>query len=128
LLAWQHRVSYFYIMQGKTLAGKEKFADESTPVMTSTASSIASSRRKELPSAPRERLKCSSAWRWEALSFLASLACMGAIIIILARYDDKPLPQMGWLNLNGIVSTLAGISKAALILPISEAISQLKWH
>ncbi|PPJ56237.1 hypothetical protein CBER1_06383 [Cercospora berteroae] len=35
---------------------------------------------------------------------------------------------MGFLTLNGIVSTLAGISKAALILPISEAISQLKWQ
>lgn len=51
---------------------------------------------------------------------------MGAIVVLLANLNNKPLPNMGFLTLNGIVSTLAGISKAALILPISEAISQLK--
>ncbi|KAI5359713.1 hypothetical protein Slin14017_G092740 [Septoria linicola] len=93
----------------------------------SMSSSVYPLTRKSSTANARERAGCSS-WIWEVLNFLVSFLCIGAIIIILAKFNDKPLPKLGWLTLNGIVSTLAGISKAALILPISEAISQLKWH
>ena len=35
---------------------------------------------------------------------------------------------MTGITLNAYVSVLAAISKAALILPVSEAIGQLKWN
>ncbi|KAM3420598.1 hypothetical protein BST61_g3860 [Cercospora zeina] len=93
----------------------------------SSKSSVYSMKNEFSKCKERERPRCSS-WIWEVLSFAVSFLCMGAIIILLAKFNNKPLPNMGFLTLNGIVSTLAGISKAALILPISEAISQLKWQ
>ncbi|GIZ44344.1 hypothetical protein CKM354_000754400 [Cercospora kikuchii] len=93
----------------------------------STKSSMYSTRDESSQCTRQDRPGCSS-WIWEVLSFSVSFLCMGAIVVLLANLNNKPLPNMGFLTLNGIVSTLAGISKAALILPISEAISQLKWQ
>ena len=67
-------------------------------------------------------------WLWETLSLLMSTACVGAILFILAHYDNQPIPTWRYgLTINGVVSILAVIAKAAMILPIAECISQLKW-
>ena len=79
------------------------------------------------PSTAQEYRPHISSWIWELLSFIVSFVCIGGILVILAKYDQKPLPNLGWLTINGIIGTLAGVAKAALILPISESISQLKW-
>jgi hypothetical protein len=53
-------------------------------------------------------------WIWELLSLLVSLTCVGAIIILLAHFDDKPLPNWSYgLTLNGIISILSGIAKSS---------------
>ncbi|KAH9827418.1 acid phosphatase protein [Teratosphaeria destructans] len=68
-------------------------------------------------------------WIWELLSLLVSATCIGAITILLAHFDNKPLPAWGYgLTLNGIISILSGVAKASLVLPVAETISQLKWH
>ncbi|KAK8169757.1 hypothetical protein IWX90DRAFT_189076 [Phyllosticta citrichinensis] len=58
------------------------------------------------------------------MSFIALAAMAG----ILYKIDDKPLD---WWTLpirsNSLISILAAIAKAALILPATESISQLKW-
>ena len=68
-------------------------------------------------------------WIWELGSLLLCTMCVGAIIAILLRYDNQPLPSWSFgLTINGVISVLAVIAKASMILPIAEAISQLKWH
>ena len=83
-------------------------------------------------------------WLFEILSVVTSAACMGerslvcvthifrgltemigAIIGILLRIDDRSLNK--WPMGLTIITVLSKIASAALILPISEAIGQLKW-
>ncbi|KAF2723535.1 hypothetical protein K431DRAFT_344753 [Polychaeton citri CBS 116435] len=71
------------------------------------------------------RLLC---WRWELLSLSISLACILATIALLSNYDGKEVPSWHGFTLNCVVSVLAVVPKAALILPVAEALSQLKWH
>ena len=68
-------------------------------------------------------------WWWELLSWTVSLACMAAIIGVLWYYDGKRQPEylVTGITLNAYVAVFAAVSKAALILPVSEAIGQLKW-
>jgi hypothetical protein len=62
---------------------------------------------------------------------LISAICMGAIIAVLVVLRDQPLAKwpftsMG-LTLNAFVSILSRIAGAALLLPVAEALGQLKW-
>jgi hypothetical protein len=68
-------------------------------------------------------------WWWEFLSWTVSFACVVAIVGVLWFYDGKRQPEylISGITLNAYVSVFAAVSKAALILPTSEAISQLKW-
>jgi hypothetical protein len=67
--------------------------------------------------------------RWELLSWTVSFVCVVAIIGVLWFYDGKRQPEyvLSGITLNAYVSVFAAVSKAALILPVSEAIGQLKW-
>lgn len=57
------------------------------------------------------------------------VSCITAIVAILLECDGKQTPQWNYgLTINGVISVLAGIAKASMILPIAESISQLKWH
>jgi hypothetical protein len=68
-------------------------------------------------------------WIWKISSLLVSTCCVGAIIVILLKYDNKPLPTWNYgLTISGIISVLPVVAKASMILPIAEAISQLKWR
>ena len=68
-------------------------------------------------------------WLWELGSLLVSTASVGAIIVVMMHYDNEPLPSWKYgLTINGLISILAVLAKSSLILPIAEAISQLKWH
>ncbi|KAF2036629.1 hypothetical protein EK21DRAFT_51413 [Setomelanomma holmii] len=64
-------------------------------------------------------------WLFEIVSVTTSAICMGAIIIILASLKDQALNK--WPLGLTIITVLSKIASAALILPISEAIGQLKW-
>ncbi|UPX15498.1 uncharacterized protein EKO05_0005944 [Ascochyta rabiei] len=64
-------------------------------------------------------------WVFEIISWFISAVCMGIIIGILLDSKDKPLSQRPLaMSINNVLSKIAS---AALILPISEAIGQLKW-
>ncbi|KAH8730722.1 hypothetical protein GQ44DRAFT_822891 [Phaeosphaeriaceae sp. PMI808] len=70
-------------------------------------------------------------WLLEIISWLVSAICMGAIIATLFVLRDQsvdkwPFAKMG-LTLNAFVSILSRIAGAALLLPVAEAIGQLKW-
>ncbi|KAF1978754.1 hypothetical protein BU23DRAFT_418875, partial [Bimuria novae-zelandiae CBS 107.79] len=67
-------------------------------------------------------------WMLEIISWALSAACMAGIVIVLARYRDQRIPK--WplgLTLNAYISVLAKVASAALMLPVSEALGQLKW-
>jgi hypothetical protein len=71
-------------------------------------------------------------WLLEIVSWLFSAVCMAAIIGVLVRLQDEPLTK--WvlaektgLTLNTYISILSKMAGAALILPVSEALGQLKW-
>lgn len=68
-------------------------------------------------------------WLMEIISWTVSACCMTGIVIVLYHYQHQPLPR--WplgLTLNAYISVLAKISSAALLLPVSEALGQLKWN
>lgn len=69
-------------------------------------------------------------WWWELGSLFLSVACVGAIVSVVSLHNGQPQPEfvLQGITLNAFVSVLAAVSKAALILPISEAIGQLKWY
>lgn len=71
-------------------------------------------------------------WLLEILSWLFSAVCMGAVIGVLIYLQDESLSK--WtiaekthLTLNTYISILSKMAGAALILPVSEALGQLKW-
>ncbi|KAF9457693.1 hypothetical protein BDZ94DRAFT_1124744, partial [Collybia nuda] len=67
-------------------------------------------------------------WIWEALCWVLSAACVTAITIVLHTYDGQPIPQWSsGITLNAMVSIFTSIAKAALLFPVAESISQLKW-
>jgi hypothetical protein len=70
-------------------------------------------------------------WILEIVSWLISAICMGAIIAALVVLRDKPVAKWPFTNvgltLNAFVSILSRIAGAALLLPVAEAIGQLKW-
>lgn len=65
-------------------------------------------------------------WLWESVSWLGALAMIIAIIAMLVRYDDRPIPSMR-ISLNALVSVLATISTFLMMVPVAAAIGQCKW-
>ncbi|KAF2654709.1 hypothetical protein K491DRAFT_716834 [Lophiostoma macrostomum CBS 122681] len=67
-------------------------------------------------------------WSLEIISWSVSAVCMAGIIGVLFVYKDKRIPN--WplgLTLNAYISVLSKIASAGLLLPVSEALGQLKW-
>lgn len=68
-------------------------------------------------------------WLLEIVSWLLSALCMTAIIVGLIILKDHPVPT-NWplgLTVNTYIAILSRIASAALVLPASEALGQLKW-
>ncbi|KAF2011399.1 hypothetical protein BU24DRAFT_426477 [Aaosphaeria arxii CBS 175.79] len=63
-------------------------------------------------------------WTLEIISWCVSALCMGAIIGILIAFQDTEMPD--W-PIGQIFNILSKVASAALILPVSEALGQLKW-
>ena len=54
---------------------------------------------------------------------------MSVIMIIMAQFDGHPIPKCSYgLTLNAVVSILAVIARSSLVLPLAEALSQVKWR
>jgi hypothetical protein len=68
-------------------------------------------------------------WTWEIISILFSIVCMAAIIAVLLVYHSRPVPTLpSGLTLNALISLLATISRAAMLVSVASCISQLKWQ
>jgi len=68
-------------------------------------------------------------WWFEFTSWYISALCLAAILVVLIKYDHKPVPLLPFgITINAIISVLSGVLKSALLIPIAEAIGQLKWN
>jgi hypothetical protein len=65
-------------------------------------------------------------WLFEILCWVVSALCMGALIGIYAWLENRPMTEVG--NLLTYANTLGKVASAALIVPTSEALGQLKWN
>ncbi|KAH4007081.1 hypothetical protein HBI56_027750 [Parastagonospora nodorum] len=68
-------------------------------------------------------------WWWELVSWFVSFSCFMAIVGILWLYDGKKQPShvVKGITLNAFIAVFSAIARAAMILPVSESIGQLKW-
>ena len=72
-------------------------------------------------------------WLVEVLSVAIGTAAIIALCSLLNHYNGKPAPRANAIagvdiTFNTVVSILSTIGKAALLLSVSECISQSKWH
>jgi hypothetical protein len=65
-------------------------------------------------------------WLFEILSCFISLLCMGAVVVIYIHLADRSIHNAGYLLT--YANILGKIASAALIVPTSEALGQLKWN
>ncbi|KAK3679841.1 hypothetical protein LTR78_000217 [Recurvomyces mirabilis] len=74
------------------------------------------------------RNTASKLWLSEASWWIFGTACLLAIVGTLAAYDGRKVPSFRWgITLNTIVSLLASVATAALMVPITSGLAQLKW-
>lgn len=67
-------------------------------------------------------------WAGELLTWIVAAVSMVAVIIILAVFNNKPLPKWPYnISFNTLISIFAQISSTALLGPVSTCIGQLKW-
>jgi hypothetical protein len=66
-------------------------------------------------------------WLFEVLSWSVSACCMAAVVGIYAHLQDEPLSTSKSGLLLSLANVLGKIASAALIVPNSEALGQLKW-
>ena len=69
-----------------------------------------------------------SSWGFEFLCWLLAAASLVVIIIVLAIFNGVPLAN--WhssITLNTLVNVLSTIGQIAILVPVAESISQLKW-
>lgn len=67
-------------------------------------------------------------WFMEIGSLAIAFIAFIAIIITLAMHQDRPLPHWpSLISINTLVAIFTAIMKAAMLLPIAEGVSQLKW-
>jgi hypothetical protein len=65
-------------------------------------------------------------WWFEIASWTISALCMGAIVGIYIRLNGMTMARSG--TLLTLANILGKVASAALIIPISEALGQLKWN
>lgn len=65
-------------------------------------------------------------WAYEMISLIISALSIGAIVGILLYLKEKSLTK--WPSGLTVITVLSKLASAALILPVSEALGQLKWN
>jgi len=70
-----------------------------------------------------------STWLPEVVCCVVSIASLAALAALLRRYDGRGLRD--WplgVTLNTLVAFLAAIAQAALVVPVTEGLAQMKWN
>lgn len=67
-------------------------------------------------------------WWWDIGSILVATICICLIVAILFSMSNKPLSAWNSeIQPNSVISILTTVAKSALLVPVSECISQLTW-
>lgn len=83
--------------------------------------------RTTQPVRPSASLQAGS-WIFELLNLFIAFAAVASIIAVLAHFDDQPLPKWPYgITMNAPIALLVTIATAALAVPLSNGLSQLKW-
>jgi hypothetical protein len=74
-------------------------------------------------------------WFLEAASFVWALALFDLYVFLLRKWDNRPVGKweetVKWrlgLSLSSLVSLIATLLRGAVLLPVTSALGQLKWH
>ncbi|KAK1839988.1 hypothetical protein CCHR01_17392 [Colletotrichum chrysophilum] len=68
-------------------------------------------------------------WWQEILCIVLSIIFLAVLIIVLAAFNQKPLPNWSpGITLNTVVALLSTLSRTAFIIPVVEGLSQSKWN
>jgi hypothetical protein len=65
-------------------------------------------------------------WLFEILSWLVSAMCMATVVGIYAYVKNRPMAEV--VSLLTYANVAGKVASAALIVPTSEALGQLKWN
>ncbi|RWA10716.1 hypothetical protein EKO27_g4377 [Xylaria grammica] len=67
-------------------------------------------------------------WAMEIFASILSTASLAAVIVVLWVENGRPLEQWAWsIGPTAVVSFIATVSRASLLLAVTEAMGQLKW-
>ena len=69
-------------------------------------------------------------WPFELLATFLSTASFLSLIVVLRKFDGSSHTtwRRGLLTLNGLVAILSTVTRTALMVPVAEALSQMKWN
>ncbi|KAM0806766.1 hypothetical protein AB5N19_07103 [Seiridium cardinale] len=118
----------FYNGQDDDFHGSTPTSKEYQPVATSTFKT----NEYETPPPGRSHglvTRVLLGWWKELVWSVISVACIPALIGMLRRFDNQPLPD--WphgITLNTAVAFISTLCRTAFLLPVVEALSQLKWN
>lgn len=68
-------------------------------------------------------------WLWETGACLMSIVAIMGVVIILVKFQGRPLPD--WplgITINALISLMAIIAKIGMSVVVASCIGQLKWH
>ncbi|KAK1531655.1 hypothetical protein CPAR01_11304 [Colletotrichum paranaense] len=68
-----------------------------------------------------------SAWGPESWALVGGIISFTAMVVLLARFDGKPIFTWNGVTLNTVVSILSVTMKAAVAFVLSECLAQWKW-
>lgn len=67
-------------------------------------------------------------WGVEIACWIIAALSLGAIVLVLENYKNQPMPEWHFgITLNSYISIFATIGQMAMMKPVVECISQLKW-
>ncbi|POS72857.1 hypothetical protein DHEL01_v208754 [Diaporthe helianthi] len=73
--------------------------------------------------------KKTGSWFWEVVATLFAIGAVASIVALLARYEGKPLPSWPYaITLNALIAVLTTVANAAMAVPLSSGLGQLKWE
>jgi hypothetical protein len=64
-------------------------------------------------------------WMYEILSLLLAVLILGAVVTILALFDNRPSPVVGGMTLDTVVAFAATLFRISLMVPVTDCVGQL---
>ncbi|KAF2143983.1 uncharacterized protein K452DRAFT_306628 [Aplosporella prunicola CBS 121167] len=109
--------------------GQQSSSDGPTDEPSVTGTSLSSPTTTVRPSRLRSFLSfLNDWWFWELSGIIMGSSCIAAVIGILIQTNGMALNNWAYsIQPNTLVSIFMTITKAALLVPISQSISQIKW-